>query len=483
MRKPNEFNSVSWLRRTFPIRLVKTILQTIAFTISSLGLPLNSPAQPALLNVLHSFDVSPDGASPVTPLALGSNHKLYGTTSAGGTNSSGVLFSMNLDGTAYLILHHFDTGNGTPNGGGVIEGLDLRLYGTTSLGTDNGGTVFSVQRDGQNFTVLHTFTNGPDGSRPMGEFTQASDGVLFGVTHDGGLGDGTIYSMNPDGSGYQVLYSFHKVPDGSQPSAGLLLSGGMLYGTTGAGGATSGGGGTVFKISPAGTGYQVLHSFTNQPDGYASAARLVQGSDGALYGTTVAGGTASHGTVFKLDTDGNNFTILHSFTNTPDAVRPDSGVVRGWDNALYGTTFFGGGGGPPGFGAIYRVFENGTGYQVVYAFTNTVYGYEPYAALAQGPSTPGSAGIFYGMTESGGSFGNGVVFGLVVNPPLSITPVSSGPTLFWPAWAINYTLQHTTNLTSGPWTTVTNGAPITGVQLPDNATNSSADFYRLIWLP
>ena len=86
--------------------------------------------------------------------------------------------------------------------------------------------------------------------------------TLYGTTENGGAyGDGTIFSIHTDGTGYQVLYSFGATPtDGEDPVAGLTLDGSTLFGTTNTGG--SAGGGTVFSINADGTGYQVVDSFT-----------------------------------------------------------------------------------------------------------------------------------------------------------------------------------------------------------------------------
>lgn len=203
----------------------------------------------------------------------------------------------------------------------------------------------------------------------------------------------------------------------------------------------------------------------------------MQGSDGALYGTTTVGGTNNVGTVFELNTDGSGYQVLHSFlTNGVDGQQPYGALVRGLDNKLYGTTYSGG---TNGGGTIFEVGLGGADYTVLYDFGNAaVTNSNPFAGLAQGPASDGS-GVLYGTTTLGV---NGGVFGIVVNPPLTITPAVSQsganpPVVFWPAWALNYVLQTTTNLTSGVWVPATNGLPVTGLQLT-NATAPNA-YFRL----
>jgi hypothetical protein len=96
-------------------------------------------------------------------------------------------------------------------------------------------------------------------------------------------------------------------------------------------------------------------------------------------------------------------------------------------------------------------------------------------------SSQDSSGVLFG-TCSSLNRANGCVFALVVNPPVSITPVTgispAGISVFWPSWAAGFVLQTSTNQVSGPWSNVTNGIPISGLQLPQ-ATNGNT-FFRLI---
>src|SRR2546425_485989 len=117
---------------------------------------------------------------------------------------------------------------------------------------------------------------------------------------------------------YQVLKSFsYAAGDGAAPYCGVIeASDGALYGTTDSDGTYNQG--TVFTLNKDGSGYRILHSFNpNAGEGYDPFGALVEGSDGALYGTTQQGGTDSHtSTVFKLKKDGTSYTVLHRFTPT-----------------------------------------------------------------------------------------------------------------------------------------------------------------------
>ncbi len=115
---------------------------------------------------------------------------------------------------------------------------------------------------------------------------------------------------------YTVIHKFTNGGDGATPQAGLTMdAGGNFYGTTSFGGyqgagfcQMDGGCGVVFRLSHRGTGWVVegLYQFVGGTDGDAPLARVVFGPDGALYGTTQAGGNGGCtegdgcGTVFRL---------------------------------------------------------------------------------------------------------------------------------------------------------------------------------------
>src|SRR5262249_14178167 len=149
------------------------------------------------------------------------------------------------------------------------------------------GTVFTLNTDGTGFSVLQNFAGSPDGAIPVSGLI-LSAGVLYGTAaHDGAAGDfGTVFAINTNGTGYAALQNFAKSPDGHYPLATLTLLGNVLYGTTQQGG--NSGGGTVFQINTDGTGYNVLKHFA-AGDGTNPYTRLVL-SGNVFYGTTANGG-------------------------------------------------------------------------------------------------------------------------------------------------------------------------------------------------
>src|SRR5262245_19233682 len=197
----------------------------------------------------------------------------------------------------------------------------------------------SSGRAATHYQQLKTFGFPSKGQMPSAPLTRGSDGALYGSTEFGGANNaGVIFRMNKDGSGYSVLHSFATNGlDGLSPASPLSEgSDGALYGTTPSGGSNDVG--TVFKLNKDGSNYHLLHSFsTNASDGYGPMAGVVDGSGGVLYGETVFGGTEHGGTVFKLNKDGTGYSLLYNFsTNGVDSTYPVGGVITGRDGALYG---------------------------------------------------------------------------------------------------------------------------------------------------
>jgi len=297
--------------------------------------------------VLYSFAGDrTDGGDPQAELLQGSDGDLYGTTYTGGAHGDGTIFKVSPTSGAETVLFSF-SGGSSELASGLIQGSDGNLYGTTFFGgSNNDGTIFMFLPSSGAETVLYSFTFGSsDGANPTAGVIQGSDGNLYGTTPAGGAyGNGTIFKVSPSSGIETVLYSFEGgSSDGAQPHGGLIQgTDGNLYGVTWEGGTY--GNGTVFTFSPIGGVETVLYSFIGgSTDGANPSGRLIQGSDGELYGMTTYGGANDEGTVFELSASGGVETVLHSFAGgTSDGKLPAAGLVQGSDGKLYGTTTYGG---------------------------------------------------------------------------------------------------------------------------------------------
>jgi uncharacterized repeat protein (TIGR03803 family) len=244
-----------------------------------------------------------DGANPSAGLVLSGN-TLYGTAQLSGSAGNGTVFAVNTNGTGFTNLYVFTAFSGpfSTNSDGVGPQAGLILSGSTLYGTANGGgssgygTVFKLSTNGTGFTNMHSF-NYNGGAYPQAGLI-LSGSTLYGTAYQGGTnGYGTVFAINTNGTSFTNLHSFNYVSDGANPQAGLILLGGTLYGTAYGGG--SSGAGTVFAVNTDGTDFTNLHNFIFGSDGSNPLAGLIV-SGNTLYGTAYNGGFYGEGTVFSL---------------------------------------------------------------------------------------------------------------------------------------------------------------------------------------
>jgi uncharacterized repeat protein (TIGR03803 family) len=381
------------------------------------------------ITVLHTFCNSvscPNSLGSPNGMIQGSDNNFYGTAGTGGAHDAGGIFKLTSQGT-FTTLYSFcattnDNGfcqDGNTPKANLVEGSDGNFYGNTSLGgTDEEGILFRISSTGvftNLFSLPVTFS-----IQPNTALIQGSDSNFYGIIHSGGnSGDGIIYQLTEAGT-YTIIYNFcnstNSCFDGNGPDAPLLEFGGNLLGTTTAGGVLSGGG-TVFSVPLGGTNDGAatrLFAFCNSCEtGNFPTAQLLLGSDTNFYGTTSQGGAGGHGTVFQLTPEG-TLTTLHAFCT----------VTNG------------------GNGCVDGMLESGG---------------------REAPLVQGHDGNFYGVTQEGGTKGNGVVFkidmglgGIGGSCAFSINPTNAP----FAAAGGSATVSVTTS-DSCPWTAVSNDSFIT----------------------
>jgi uncharacterized repeat protein (TIGR03803 family) len=279
------------------------------------------------------------------------------------------------------------------------------LYGTTAYGGAYGhGVIFRIDTAG-NETILHNFAGGRDGATPNAGLVEDTAGNFYGTTQYGGRGCdgqgcGTIFRISPAGQ-ETVLYRFAGGANGASPLGGVAVdSAGTIYGTTWLGGIHSYG--TVFMLDTSGN-QTVLHSFAGGSDGANPLDSPVLDTAGNLYGTTSAGGPY-YGTVFMIDTAGNEST-LYSFTGGTDGASPYAHLLVDTSGNLYGTASQGG---CCGQGTVFE-FSNGT-LIALYGFSAAPNGTNLDGQFPMGGLITDSAGNFYGTAAGAGASGWGTVF-------------------------------------------------------------------------
>jgi uncharacterized repeat protein (TIGR03803 family) len=420
--------------------------------VSSNAILVVEPAQP--FTVLHNFDNMNSG-----PRALIRSDKFYGCSHDGCS-----VFSMNLDGSGFTVLHKLTSTEGWPLMD-LVLGENV-LYGVAYQGGSQTyyGTVFSVGTDGSDFKVLHNFgTNSADGIYP--ETVAFSGGTVYGTAQC------TLFSMNPDGSHFSVLHTF-----GAEGR--LLPMGNVIYGTVNSGNNC---GGAVFSMNTNGSNFTLIYNFMpGSTNGSGPIGNLIQSGD-MFYGTTADGGSYGQGVLFSLCTNGTSYTVLHSFTSAEEPVGMI--VLAVAEDTVYGLVEKNGSLDSP---TMFSVSTNGTGFRLFHTFTYAE-GYWP-AADEVSTSLLYSEGALYGIAAGGGFFWEGTLFKVQL-PTISFSGISAKPggsvTVNCAGYpGCTYLTQVATNLTPPViWQTVSTNVADTMYgtwQFTDtNVDSSPMRFYRL----
>ena len=392
---------------------------------------------------------APDGALPAGGVISHGGY-LYGTTPSGANNAPsppylcgfsngcGSVFRVNIASGKLTTIYKFCSQPNCTDGGHPVAGLVYKngaYYGTTETGGNStsglgAGTVFKLSppakgETGWKETVLYAFcslANCADGNNPQSTLVVDKCGNLYGTTRGGAPegGYGTVFELNPTTGALTTLYTFSGGTDGGSPYAGVVFGkGGLLYGTTYAGG--SYGDGSVFELNPATKAFTTVYSFPTvscppnncYPNGLQPVASLTTDAKGDLYGTTTGGGAFGYGAVFELAPGKKGAwtqTVLYSFTSGNDGYDPGGPVAFDAAGMLYGTTPYGGSSGAQG--TVFQLNPSTKSLTTLYSFVgvlsegcppncDTFYanGDQPLGAL----SVDSQTGAIYGTTQGGGS--------------------------------------------------------------------------------
>ncbi len=319
-----------------------------------------------------------------------------------------VAFSLAFSGVAsaasFTVLHSFGGPEGETPAAPLVQGSDGFLYGVaahggdfTVLAPDGGGTAFRIDSRGT-FTTLHAF-GGLEGAVPN-SLIQGRDGSFYGTATYGGQpalsslepGFGTVFRMDAAAT-VTVLHVFAANDAGAHPGPVVQGADGALYGTVSGGvGAAGHFPGYVYRLDPATGAFRHVHDFVIG-DGENPTGPLFQAADGFFYGTTNEGGSWNTGVVYKVDALG-NFALLHSLSPfyPGEGSEPKSGVIQASNGLLYGTTELGGYG-----GEIFRMDAAGN-FSVIHRFDAYASdGWKPVSGVIEARD-----GFLYGTAPIGG---------------------------------------------------------------------------------
>jgi len=389
-----------------------------ALLLASALILVSAAAQAASLTVLHQFSGS-DGEDPQTALTLGADGRLYGTTLAGGQFGLGTVFAFDASTGNLVTLHHFANDEGAEPLGQLVQASDGNFYGTTRRGGDDNincvggcGTIYRISSSGK-FKTLH-FMRVLEGTTLQGGLIEATNGILYGIATQGATtGCGTVYAFSRADSSLKVVHTFNCTSDGRFPYGRLVqATNGFLYGTTSSGATAEEG--TVYRVKPKGSRFTTLAEFAGFNGGCQPKSGLIQASNGDLYGAAEDCGNYGSGALYAITPRG-AFRAIYNFDHdgyARDGKNPTAEVLQAPDGKLYGTAPIGGlpVEDPDRSGTVFRINLKGTKFRLPHTFMQAPDGSRPSTGLTVGPD-----GNLYGVTPVGGSAdwpGKGILYRL-----------------------------------------------------------------------
>lgn len=382
------------------------------------------------LTVLSHLNGSAMGNEPQGNLAIGKDSAYFGTARAGGTYNNGTIYK--ICGGVTTVLKSFSSyADGSKPAGSLLRAKDGNLYGVAEEGgLYSSGTIFRYTSSGS-FNVVRHLKAATDGGYPKGGLVQGADGYLYGTTYSGGANSGgTIFKIKTDGTGFTVLRPLAYATDGTGMLTGLTIGkDANFYGMTG-------NNTRFFRVTKDGA-FSVIKTLAYSTDGTAPAGELILGTDGNFYGTTSSGGTYSAGVVFRIGADG-TITRLRQLNPAADGGNPKGSLVRTSDGTLYGTTSTGG---ANKAGTIFKI--SGTTFNVLRHLNMATDGGTPLGGLILAPKITLAANPQSGLTTTEdvakaitltGSGSTNLTFNILIKPRHgSVSAGTTGARTYTPA--------------------------------------------------
>ncbi len=279
--------------------------------------------------VLHGFNDTA-GEFPFGSLIQASNGKLYGMTNAGGANNYGIIFSFDPSNNTFSDVFDLDSATGATPYGSLFQAASGRLYGLTSAGgTNDYGVLFSFDPASNAYSDLYNFVYAT-GSSPFGGLMQTADGKLYGTASVGGGSNyyGTIFSFDTSTNTFTDVFNFNDTLGMGVTPYGNLVAGpnNLLYGLTAYGGSAYTG--VIFSFDPVALTYTTLFNF-NDSIGSIPHGNLTLAGNGSFYGVTAYGGANNLGTVFRFNPLTNDYKKLFDFDSTSGFIPYGSLAIDG----------------------------------------------------------------------------------------------------------------------------------------------------------
>ncbi|MGZ4042542.1 MAG: choice-of-anchor tandem repeat GloVer-containing protein, partial [Bacteroidia bacterium] len=355
------------------------------------------------ITILHNFDMTSTGGGP-QGLVLASDGKLYGSTLRGGVSDQGVLYSYDIGSNTFTLLMVFNSTQGYDPYGYLVE-ANNKIFGYTKGDhppQDEDGRIFCWNILTSSFSLICTFSNPTlEGQGSCEGMMKASDGKIYGTVRLGGANNnGIIFSIDPVTNTYTNEHDF-TASEGYMDYMNHFVEGtpGLLYGQSLYGGTS----GTGFYYT-----YQIsTHTLTNI---YSMAASAIDGSvvsgynkfGNKLYTVYKSGGIDNIGTITCTNLSTGIQTKYFDFQNFAEGRRPQTALIKGANNKIYGTTYIGG---INGYGTIFSIDLCTKSYTRIFDFDYSPNGRYPVGKLVQANN-----GKLYGLTQTGAASGFGCLY-------------------------------------------------------------------------
>lgn len=328
------------------------------------------------------FHTSEIGNMPIASLIYANDKMLYGVTETGGLRNQGTIFKY--DPVLEVYSKKFDFTNMTTGEmpiGGIVQANDGKIYGTTSMGgTHDKGILFQFDPLTDGYKAEFEFDS-INGSLPLGELMQASDGKIYGMTSEGGVNNtGVLFQYDPVTSKLVKKYDFKSDGNGERPEGGLVeADGGKLLGVTTIGGTNTSGSfseglGVVFQYDLASGTYTKKADFESV-NGILPNGTLVKAADGNYYGLATRGGLLTKespdgsGSIFQYDPVTSTISSKYKFDGLVNGKLPNGSLLSASDGNLYGTTNYGG---SANYGVLFQFNPGNTIFTKKMDFTKSV---------------------------------------------------------------------------------------------------------------
>lgn len=296
------------------------------------------------ISVIRQFTLL-EASGTISPLLIGSDRMIYGTSPYGGLEGHGSIFRLNQDGTGFELIHEFDgDGNSFPSPE-LIEHVNGKIYGINRIGFSWGGfygaEIFRINKDGSDFESLESL---PQRHIPSGKLLSDQNGNIYGVFPErGAFFGGGVFKTDSLGKRYQTLYHFdYQEEEGKQfPFGGLILGkDGLLYGVC-SGKVYPNSGGAAFRINRYGEDFEWLKTFDHY-HGNNPKECLIQTASGHFFGTTTRGGLDDKGVIYGFDLETDTIAVYKELRAASIGRSPRARLLKLSEDRVVGLTYAGG---------------------------------------------------------------------------------------------------------------------------------------------